>query len=75
MRSPGALELNYRQIAHSLYLMVAEGSFPYKDAGSLFEPVPRVGDGLIRLDVNGVISLLPVQMRDQPLAAWAGKVR
>lgn len=56
MRSPGALELNYRQIAHSLYLMVAEGSFPYKDAGSLFEPVPRVGDGLIRLDINGVIS-------------------
>ena len=56
MRSPGALELNYRQIAHSLYRMVAEGSFPYKDAGSLFEPVPRVGDGLIRLDINGVIS-------------------
>ncbi|CAB4584614.1 MAG: histidine kinase [Actinobacteria bacterium] len=56
MRSPGALELNYRQIAHSLYRMVAEGSFPYKNAGSLFEPVPRVGDGLIRLDINGVIS-------------------
>ena len=56
MRSPGALELNYRQIAHSFYRMVAEGSFPYKNAGSLFEPVPRVGDGLIRLDVNGVIS-------------------
>lgn len=56
MRSPGALELNYREIAHCLYRMVAQGSFPYKDAGSLFEPVPRVGDGLIRLDVNGVIS-------------------
>ena len=56
MRFPGALELNYREIAHSLYRMVAEGTFPYKDAGSLFEPVPRVGDGLIRLDVNGVIS-------------------
>jgi len=56
MRSPGALELNYRQIAHALYRMVAEGSFPYKNSGSLFEPVPRVGDGLIRLDVNGVIS-------------------
>ncbi len=56
MRSPGALELNYREIAHSLNRMIAEGSFPYKDAGSLFEPVPRVGDGLIRLDINGVIS-------------------
>ena len=56
MRSPSKLELNYREIAHSLYRMVSQGSFPYKDAGSLFEPVPRVGDGLIRLDVNGVIS-------------------
>ena len=36
--------------------MVAEGNFPYQSAGSLFEPVPRVGDGLIRLDVNGAIS-------------------
>ena len=56
MRSPGKLELNYREIANHLYQMVAEGNFPYKDAGSLFEPVPRVGDGLIRLDVNGTIS-------------------
>lgn len=56
MRSPSKLELNYREIAHNFYRMVSEGTFPYKDAGSLFEPVPRVGDGLIRLDVNGVIS-------------------
>ena len=56
MRSPGKLELNYREIANHLYLMVAEGNFPYQSAGSLFEPVPRVGDGLIRLDVNGAIS-------------------
>jgi two-component sensor histidine kinase len=56
MRSPSRLELNYREIAHCLYRMVSEGSFPYKNVGSLFEPVPRVGDGLIRLDVNGVIS-------------------
>jgi len=56
MRSPGKLELNYREIANHLYQMVAEGNFPYQSAGSLFEPVPRVGDGLIRLDVNGAIS-------------------
>jgi two-component sensor histidine kinase len=56
MRSPGKLELNYREIAKHLYQMVAEGNFPYQSAGSLFEPVPRVGDGLIRLDVNGAIS-------------------
>ncbi len=56
MRSPSRLELNYREIAHKLYRMVAEGNFPYPDAGSLFDPAPRVGDGLIRLDVSGVIS-------------------
>ena len=56
MRTAGKLEINYREIAKHLYQMVAEGNFPYKDAGSLFEPVPRVGDGLIRLDVNGAIS-------------------
>ena len=56
MRSPGKLELNYREIAKHLYQMVAEGNFPYQSAASLFEPVPRVGDGLIRLDVNGAIS-------------------
>ncbi len=56
MRQPSRLELNYREIAHNLYRMIAEGTFPYPDAGSLFDPAPRVGDGLIRLDVNGVIS-------------------
>lgn len=56
MRQPSRLELNYREIAHELYRMVAEGNFPYHNAGSLFDPTPRVGDGLIRLDVNGAVS-------------------
>ena len=56
MRQPSRLELNYREIAHELYRMVAEGNFPYRNAGSLFDPTPRVGDGLIRMDVNGTIS-------------------
>lgn len=56
MRQPSKLELNYREIAHELYRMVAEGNFPYKDAGSLFDPAPRVGDGLVRIDVNGTVS-------------------
>ncbi|CAB5239628.1 unannotated protein [freshwater metagenome] len=56
MRSPSRLELNYREIAHNLYRMVAQGTFPYTDTGTLLDPAPRVGDGLIRLDVNGVIS-------------------
>jgi two-component sensor histidine kinase len=56
MRQPSRLELNYREIAHELYRMVAEGNFPYQSAGSLFDPTPRVGDGLVRLDVNGTVS-------------------
>jgi len=56
MRQPSRLELNYREIAHELYRMVAEGNFPYRNAGSLFDPTPRVGDGLIRIDVNGAVS-------------------
>jgi two-component sensor histidine kinase len=56
MRQPSRLELNYREIAHELYRMVAEGNFPYQNAGTLFDPTPRVGDGLVRLDVNGTVS-------------------
>jgi two-component sensor histidine kinase len=56
MRQPSRLELNYREIAHNLYRMITEETFPYADAGSLFDPTPRVGDGLIRLDIDGVVS-------------------
>lgn len=56
MRQPSRLELNYREIAHELYRMVAEGNFPYQNAGTLFDPTPRVGDGLVRLDLNGTVS-------------------
>jgi len=56
MRTPSRLELNYREIAHKLYAMVAEGTFPYPGAHAYLDPMPRVGDGLIRLDVNGSVS-------------------
>ena len=55
-RNSGKLESNYREVANYLFQMVAQGNFPYKDSASLFEPVPRVGDGLIRLDANSAIS-------------------
>ena len=29
MRQPSRLELNYREVAHNVYRMVAEGTFPY----------------------------------------------
>jgi len=55
MRQPSRLELNYREVAHNVYRMVAEGTFPYTDHSELFDSAVRVGDGLIRLDVSGAI--------------------
>jgi two-component sensor histidine kinase len=55
MRSPSKLELNYREIAHKIYQMVAEGNYPIRNSIYNSESAPRVGDGLIRLDVNGIV--------------------
>ena len=55
MRSPSKLELNYREIAHKIFQMVTEGTFPIRNSIYSSESAPRVGDGLIRLDVNGII--------------------
>jgi two-component sensor histidine kinase len=56
MRQPSRLELNYREVAHNVFRMVAEGTFPYTEHSELFDPAVRVGDGLIRLDINGAIT-------------------
>jgi two-component sensor histidine kinase len=55
MRQPSRLELNYREVAHNVYRMVAEGTFPYTEHSELFDSAVRVGDGLIRLDVSGAV--------------------
>jgi two-component sensor histidine kinase len=54
MRSPSKLELNYREIAHKIYRMVAEGTFPIQNSIYQAEAAPRVGDGLIRLNAQGI---------------------
>jgi len=54
MRSPGRLEMTYREAAFDLARMISEGTFPA--AKVVTETTPRVGDGLIRLDSNGMIS-------------------
>ncbi len=56
MRTPSRLELNYREIAHKIYRMVAEGTFPVKGSIYLVESAPRVGDGLIRVDIQGIVT-------------------
>ncbi len=57
MRTPSRLELTYVACANALALMVSEGGFPV--LGSPTGPrrgAPRVGDGMIRLDVEGVVT-------------------
>ena len=56
MRTPSKLELNYREIANLLYRMVVSGEFPIRDSSYRSESAPRVGDGLIRLDVDSQIT-------------------
>jgi two-component sensor histidine kinase len=56
MRSPSRLELNYREIAHNIYRMVSEGTFPIQDSIYRAESAPRAGDGLVRLDGNGIVT-------------------
>ena len=55
MRMPSKLELNYREIADIIFQMVSEGNFPIRNSIYSSESAPRVGDGLIRLDVNGTV--------------------
>ena len=56
MRSMSKLELNYREIAHKIYRMLAEGNFPFQNSIYRAESAPRVGDGLIRLEATGNIT-------------------
>jgi two-component system, sensor histidine kinase PdtaS len=75
MRQPSRLELNYREVAHNVYRMVAEGTFPYTEHSELFDPAARVGDGLIRLDVSGaIIYASPNAKSAFNRIGWAGEL-
>lgn len=75
MRSPSRLELNYREIAHKIYQMVAEGTFPLQNSFYRSESAPRVGDGLIRLDANGLITYASPNARSAfNRAGWSGEL-
>jgi two-component system, sensor histidine kinase PdtaS len=57
MRTPSRLELTYQAIADALARMIAAGEFPHAAAPTgQRRGAPRVGDGVIRLDVNGIVS-------------------
>jgi two-component sensor histidine kinase len=55
-RSPSALELAYLRTAGDLVQMVAEGTFPFEAGFADSAEAPRVGDGMIRLDGDGVMA-------------------
>jgi two-component system, sensor histidine kinase PdtaS len=52
-RQPSRLELTYLQTAADLSRMIAEGTFPFDVDEPDPEALPRVGDGLMRLDARG----------------------
>ncbi|CAN5904252.1 PAS domain-containing sensor histidine kinase [soil metagenome] len=55
-RAPSQLELTYLQTAGELAQMMAEGTLPHPDASrDERELAPRVGDGIIRVDGDGVV--------------------
>jgi len=57
LRTPSRLELTYLVCADSLAAMVAEGTFPVTgSATGSRRGAPRVGDGLLKLDVEGIVT-------------------
>ena len=52
----GHLETAYRECAADLVHMLSEGTFPDVRDVAMSRSTPRVGDGFIRLDVNGVVA-------------------
>jgi two-component sensor histidine kinase len=55
-RAPSPLETAYLDCARDLVRMLSEGTFPDVGDVAVSRSSPRVGDGFIRLDVDGVVS-------------------
>jgi two-component sensor histidine kinase len=55
-RTPSRLELTYLQTAADLAQMIATGRFPNPKSRSHLDAMPRVGDGMIRLDADGAVT-------------------
>ncbi|MFD5184437.1 sensor histidine kinase [Streptomyces sp. NPDC058372] len=55
VRTPSRLELTYLQSASDLAQMIAAGTFPFADQQGDTDVSPRAGDGLIRLDADGLV--------------------
>ncbi|QMU79208.1 PAS domain-containing protein [Streptacidiphilus sp. PB12-B1b] len=56
VRTPSRLELTYLQSASDLAQMIAAGTFPFPGEQVDMDASPRAGDGLLRLDADGVVT-------------------
>jgi two-component sensor histidine kinase len=56
IRMPSRLELAYLQAATDLAVMISEGTFPSLADRTDLPSLPRVGDGMLRLDPAGVVT-------------------
>ncbi|MGF1646594.1 MAG: sensor histidine kinase [Kineosporiaceae bacterium] len=58
-RIPGRLELVYQEVGEVLLRMTGDGSYPFESAPTgPRRGAPRVGDGLVRLDPDGVVTYM-----------------
>ena len=56
VRTPSRLELAYLETASELSQMIAQGLFPFSGQRSDHADTPRVGDGFIRVDAEGLVT-------------------
>jgi two-component sensor histidine kinase len=56
VRTPSRLELAYLQTATDLTQMIAGGHFPFPGQRSDHADSPRVGDGFLRIDADGLVT-------------------
>jgi len=54
IRMPSRLELAYLQAATDLSVMISEGTFPSTADRTDLPSLPRIGDGMVRLDPAGI---------------------
>ncbi len=56
VRTPSRLELSYLQTASDLTRMISRGAFPIPGERREWTSSPRVGDGFVRVDAEGVVT-------------------
>ncbi|HEU4329619.1 MAG TPA: histidine kinase N-terminal domain-containing protein [Lapillicoccus sp.] len=76
MRTPSRLELTYLATADALSRMIAAGEFPNTSAPTgLRRGAPRAGDGVVRLDYDGIITYAsPNAVSAIHRLGWPGEV-